>query len=191
MRPLENYLLWTILTSVLDLVTTSSLNNEIITETFLHLRPSYELISFGSIHLFSLACPKYYQTRTASRAGDHREGRMDPQLLGKVRTREQHSNEANCINKPHDGTGAVKYFWLQPCYDCSIQEKVVQKAMNLLSLIQSSIFSVTVEALSVKLIWVQLSRDSHKYLEKYVLVNVAPLWFMKCKVAGESKHITC
>lgn len=47
--------------------------------------------------------------------------------------------------------------------------------MNLLSLIQSSFFSVTVEALSVKLIWVQLSRDSHKYLEKYVLVNVPPL----------------
>lgn len=79
---------------------------------FLHLRPSYESIPFGGIHLFSITLPKYHQTRTASRAGEHRAGRMDPELLGKVKTREQHSNEGNRINEPHDGTGVVKYFWL-------------------------------------------------------------------------------
>lgn len=54
------------------------------------------------------------------------------------------------------------------------KKKFIQRAINLLQFPQSSFFSVTVEAISVKLVWVELSRDSHKYLKKCVLVNVPP-----------------
>lgn len=49
---------------------------------FLHLRPPYEAILFGHIHLCSLALPKYWQAKTASRAREQRTGRRDCQLLG-------------------------------------------------------------------------------------------------------------
>jgi len=90
----------------------SSLKTAILTEMFLHLRPSYESISSGGIHLISIALPKYYQTRTVSRAGKHTMGRKDPQLLEKVKTREQQSYEANYTNEPRDRTGVVRYFCL-------------------------------------------------------------------------------
>lgn len=77
---------------------------------FLHLRPPYEAILFGHIHPCSLALPKYWQAKTASRAREQRAGRRASQLLGKVKTRERHSKETNHINKPHDGTGVIKYF---------------------------------------------------------------------------------
>lgn len=77
---------------------------------FLHLGPCYEPILLGHIHPFSLALPKYWQVKIASRAMKHGAGRGDSQMCGNVKTREQHSNESNHINKPHGGNGLKKYF---------------------------------------------------------------------------------
>lgn len=69
-----------------------------------------------------------------------------------------------------------------------VKKTVIQRAIKLLHFTQSSLFSVTVETVSVTLIWVEFHID--KYLEKCALANV-PSLCVKGKVAGASKQFMC